>query len=210
MPWPGTVEDVFGGVHISISDIPTERTQMGTHRQTLLDDLATVVTVLRGEARVDSYHLMTRSFSLFFKDVEKCTPTGVHDALCERMVLHHVENGEVLNRNHLILFGISFGRFRVKITALPLDLEMRLCCTFRGFSTAVTALLAPCYHALLAPERLLRGAIESGVLNGMPFRVSQEHFQTNVKTNVGMGTLSWFMLSLWLHLTYNECIPMPV
>ena len=142
---------------------------MGTHRQTLLYDLTTVVTVLRGEARVDSYHLMTSSFSLFFKDVEKCAPTGVHDALCERMVLHHVENGEVLNRNHLILFGISFGRLIVKITALPLDLEMRLCCTFCGFSTAVTTLLASCYQALLAPKRLLRGAIESGVLNGMPF-----------------------------------------
>jgi hypothetical protein len=183
---------------------------MGTHRQTLLYDLATVVTVLRGEVWVDSYHLMTSSCSLFFKDVEKCAPTGVHDALCERMVLHHVENGEVLNRNHLILFGIAFGRLIVKITALPLDLEMRLCCTFRGFSTAVTTLLAPCYQALLPPERLLRGAIESGVLNGLPVRVSQEHFQTNVKTNLGMGTLRWFMLSLWLHLTDNECIPMPV
>src|SRR5947209_9875547 len=135
---------------------------MGPHRQTLLDHLATVVTVLRGEARVDSYHLMTSSFSLFFKDVEKCTPTGVHDALGECMVVHHGENAEVLNRNHLILFGIGFGRFSVKITALPLDLEMRLCCTFRGFSTAVTALLASCYHALLAPQRLLRTAIEAG------------------------------------------------
>ncbi len=142
---------------------------MGTHRQTLLDDLTTVVTVLRGEARVDSYHLMTSSCSLFFKDVEKCAPTGVHDALGERMVLHHVENAEVLNCNHLILFGISFGRLIVKITALPLDLEMRLCGTFRGFSPAVTTLLAPCYQALLAPERLLRGAIEARVLNGLPF-----------------------------------------
>ncbi len=47
---------------------------MGTHRQTLLYDLTTVVTVLRGEARVDSYHLMTSSFSLFFKDAHGFAP----------------------------------------------------------------------------------------------------------------------------------------
>ncbi len=79
---------------------------MGSHRQRFLYDLPTLVTVLRGEARVHSYHVMTSSCSLIFKDVEKRAPTGVHDALCQGMILHHVENGEVLNRNHLILSGI--------------------------------------------------------------------------------------------------------
>src|SRR5258708_39971450 len=78
------------------------------------------------------------------------------------MVLHHGENGEVLNRNHLILFGISFGRFIVKITALPLDLEMRLCCTFRGFSTAGAVLLARCLGGLVEAEGVLRVELESG------------------------------------------------
>src|SRR6266581_4243378 len=44
----------------------------------------------------------------------------------------------------------------------------------------------------------------------MPFRVSQENFQTNVKTNVRMGTLRWFMLSLWLRLTDDESIPVSI
>ena len=87
---------------------------MGSDRQTLLDDLATLVTFLAREARVHSYHLMTSSCSLLFKDVEECAPTGVQDALCQGMVLYHVEHLKLLNGNDLILFGVRFRRFKWK------------------------------------------------------------------------------------------------
>ena len=129
------------GIDITVGHIATERTDMGTHRQTLLDDLATFEALLRCEALVHSNHLMTSSLSLFTQDVEKCAPTGVHDALCQGMVLCHVENLKLLNSNHLVLLGVRFGRFEMEITALTRDLEMRLRHIFCRFPTSVTALL---------------------------------------------------------------------
>src|SRR5436189_3373244 len=92
MPWPCTCENILGGVDITISDRPTERTHMSTYRQTLLHDLTACVAVLRGEARIDSDHSMTSSSSPLFKDIEKCAPTGFKDALCQGMISDHVEN----------------------------------------------------------------------------------------------------------------------
>ena len=83
---------------------------MGPHRKRFLYNLATPVTLLRGETRVDSDHLMTSSLSLLFKDIEERAPTGIHDAFCQAMILDHVENSQLLNRNHLVLFDIAFGR----------------------------------------------------------------------------------------------------
>src|SRR6266496_1249407 len=125
---------------------------------------------------------MSSTLSLDFKYVEERAPRGVHDALGQRMIVDHVENSQLLHSDHLIVFSVWLCRLVVKIPPLPGDLEMRL----------------------------LRATIESGVLNGMPFRVSQENFQTNVKTNVRMGTLRWFMLSLWLRLTDDESIPVSI
>ena len=103
MSWPCTFEDILGGVDITISDIPAERTHMSTYRQALVHDLTACVSFLRGEARIDSDHSMTSSSSLLFKDIEKCAPTGVKDALCQGMILDHVEKLSILNSNDWIL-----------------------------------------------------------------------------------------------------------
>ena len=71
---------------------------MRTYRQTLLDDLTTLVTCLTGEARVHSYHCVPSSLSLFTQDVEEGAPTGVHDALGQGMVLDHIENTQLQQR----------------------------------------------------------------------------------------------------------------
>src|SRR5215470_11157064 len=102
MPWPSKVENVLSGVDITISEVPTERTKMRPHRQTLLHDLPTPVALLRGETRVHSNHLMPSTCSLDFKEIEECAPARVHDALCQCVILHHVENSQFLNGNHLI------------------------------------------------------------------------------------------------------------
>ena len=124
---------------------------MGPHRQTLLDHLATVVTVLRGEARVDSYHLMTSSFSLFFKDVEKCTPTGVHNGFGHMVIVHHIGDLEVFDGNRMIGISVLLGRLEMEITALTFDLQMGLRCALRGFARPQAPFLASAQRALLAP-----------------------------------------------------------
>src|SRR6266852_9850008 len=117
MPWPCTCEDILGGIGITISDRPAERTHMSPYRQTLVHDLTACVALLRGEARIHSDHLMTSSSSLLFKDSEKCAPTGVKDALCQGMIVDHVENTQLLNSNDLIAFCIRLCRLKVEVTA---------------------------------------------------------------------------------------------
>ena len=97
---------------------------MGSHRKRFLHNLATPVTLLRGETRVDSDHLMTSSLSLLFKDIEKCAPRSVHDGFRQAMILHHVEKTQLLNGNHLILLGIRASCLIMEVATLPLDFEM--------------------------------------------------------------------------------------
>ena len=70
---------------------------MGAHRQRLLDHLPTLVALLRGEARIDSNDLMTSSCGLILKDVEKCTPRGVENALRHMMIFHQVGDLKVFH-----------------------------------------------------------------------------------------------------------------
>src|SRR5712692_5718777 len=156
MPWPCTFQDILSGIDVTIGDIPTERTHMSPDRQTLLHDLTTVVALLRGEAWVHSYHLMTSSCSLLFKDVEECAPTGVQDALGQGMVLDHVENTQFLNCNHLIVFSVLLSCLIVKITALAGDFQMRLGSITSSLAAAFTAFLPTAYLALLTSECPLR------------------------------------------------------
>ena len=114
---------------------------MGTYRQRLLHDLPTCVAFLAGEARIDSSHTMPGSFSLVTEDVEKCAPTGVHDALREMVIFHHVRDLKVFNGNQLIAFGVRFRGLEMVIAALPLDLQVRLRHVLRGFTASMRAFL---------------------------------------------------------------------
>ena len=183
---------------------------MRTYRQTLLDDLTTLVTFLTGEARVHSYHCVPSSLSLFTQDVEECAPTGVHDALGQGVVLGHVENVKLLNSNHLVLFGVLFGRFEMEITALARDLEMGLRRATSSLAASMAAFLASAQLALLASQGSLRGAIEARVFYGVALTIRQKGLEANVNADVRMLTRGWFMLGRWLHLTHDEGVPMPI
>ena len=183
---------------------------MGSHRQRFLHDLPTFVAFLRGETRVHSDHLMTSSCSLIFKDSEECAPASVHDALCQGMILYHVENSQLLNRDQLIAFCIQFGCLIVKVSALTGNLEMGLCRTTGGLTASVTSLFAPTQSALFASQRLLRRAIEARVLNSTAFRVSQEGFQAYIDADGRMRAFIWSMFGMGLSLTDKQRIPMTV
>jgi hypothetical protein len=186
MPWPGTSQNILGGIDITISDIPTERTQMRTDRQGFLHDLATSAALLRGEARIDSDHLMPSTCSLDFKDSEKRAPTGIHDALCQGMILDHIQYLKLLNSDHLIVQSILLGCLIVEIAALPLDLQMRLRGTASSLATARAALLTPCYRTLFAPERFLQGARVPWVLDRLSFAISQKRQEAHINADSRM------------------------
>jgi hypothetical protein len=115
---------------------------MGTNRQTLLYNLTTSVTFLRGVTGVHSNNCVPSSLSLFTQNVEEGAPTSVHDALCQGMILDHVENAQLLHRDHLVLFGIAFGGLIMEVTALTGNLEMRLCRTTSSLAASVRTFLA--------------------------------------------------------------------
>ncbi len=183
---------------------------MGPHRQRLLDDFPALRAGLRSITGVHSDYLMSSTLSLGFKDIEKRTPTGVHDALSEMMVFHHPLNIQILYGNMMILFSILFGGLEMKVTSLALDLEMGVCGTLGGDASSLAALRSSCDRALLAPQRLVTLAVVAWVLDAVAFAVRQEGLQTHIETDIRMLAGAWGMLLLWLRLTDDEGIPVPI
>ncbi len=210
MPWPGNFEYILSGVDIPILNVATERTDMRPDTQRLLHNLPTLIAFLRGVAGVHSNDLMSSTLSLGSENIEERAPGGVHDAFREMMVFDHPTDGQVLNGNMMELFGVLFSDLVVEITALALDLQMRVCRTLGSLAASLRPLLPTCYRALLAPERLLALAVVVWVLDGVAFRVREERFQPDIDTDIGMLAHAWGMLLLWFSLAHNQSIPMAV
>jgi hypothetical protein len=183
---------------------------MGSHRKRFLHNLATFEALLRGEARVDSYHCVPSSFSLFTQDSKKRAPRGVHDALCQGMVLYYIENNQVLNSDHVIAFGILLSRLILEVSALTGNLEMGLGCALCSFPASVTALLTPAHHPLLASQGVTRGAIEARVRNGVAFTIGQEGLQPYINADVRMRTVNGRMRRRRVSLTDDESVPVSI
>ena len=183
---------------------------MGAHRQRFLHDLSTLVTFLAGEARVHSNHLMSSVLSFGREDIEKRAPTGVHDAFGEMVILYHVTDRQVFNDYALIALGIRLSHFEMVISTLTLDLQMGFRNVPGSLATAMTALLSSAKGPLLAPQGLLRGAIEPRVLNRLSKRVRQEGLEPHVKANIRMLAHGGQMLVLWSRLADDEGVPMSI
>src|SRR5437667_11701245 len=76
MPWPCNFENILGGIYITVGNVPTERTDMGSYRQSLLHYLTTFEPLHRCEARIDSNDCLPLSLSLFTQDAHECPSTG--------------------------------------------------------------------------------------------------------------------------------------
>ena len=183
---------------------------MRPDRQTLLHNLPALVTFLTGETGVHSNDLMTSSCSPIFKDIKELTPAGVENALGQMVIFHHSGNLQVFNGKVMIAFSIRFCGLEMVISALPVDLEMRLGNVLGSLTPSVAAFLAAAHGALLPSECPLRGAIKARVLNSVPFRVGQEGLEPDIKANVRVLTCTWQMLMLWLCFADNQGIPMPI
>src|SRR6266496_3275228 len=60
---------------------------------------------------------------------------------------------------------------------------------------------------LIAPQGLLRGTIETWVLNGVTLTIRQERLEPNVNADDRMFAESWLMFGIWLRLTDDERVP---
>ena len=183
---------------------------MGSDRQTLWYDLPTLVAFLRGETGVHSDDLMSSTLSLNFKNVEERAPRDVHDALGQRMIVDHVENSQLLNSDHLIVFSVRLGRLIVKIPPLPGDLEMGLRRAPSSFTASMRPLFASTYRPLLASQGLLRATIEARGFDGMALTIRQERFESDINPDGRMRAVRGSMFSPWLRLTDDESIPVSI
>lgn len=183
---------------------------MGSYRQTFLYNLPALVTLLTGETRVHSDHTMSSTCSLGSEDVEERAPGGVYDGFRKMMVLHHVEDMQVLNSDMVIGLSVLLSNFEMMISTLTANLQVCFSNIASGFAPSTAFFLAPGQLTLLAPEYLLRRAIEARVRNGLPFRVCKEGCESNVKTNIRMLTGGWKVLVSWFRLTDDERIPLPI
>jgi hypothetical protein len=183
---------------------------MSSHRQALLHDLPTLVTLLAGETRAHSNHLMTSSCSLLFEDVEKCAPTGVQDGFGKVVVLDHVAYRQVFYHDTMIALRIGLGGLEMMITSLPIDLQMRLGSIMGRLAPPMTAFLAAAQLTLLPSQSFLRSAIEARILNAVTITIGEKGFEPNVKTNISMLTHRGKMVRSGFGFTHDQGIPMSI
>lgn len=183
---------------------------MRTYTQGFLNHLTTLETSLARVSRVHSYHLMSGTFSLGFKKIEKQTPRGIVNAFRKVMVFSHPTHVQMFNANMLVLFCIGLGSFEEKVSTLTLDFQMRLGNVLCCFLSSMGTFLTTAQGALLASKCFLRGAVVARILNCLPLRVSQEGLETNIYANIGMLAGAGEVFVLRLSLAHNEGIPMPI
>ena len=183
---------------------------MCTNTQGLLHKLPTVATCLCREAWVHSDDLMTSSCSLVFKDGEELAPRGVQDGFRQLMVLDHSGDSKVFDHEMVIVLGVLLRHLELMVTALTVDLQMGLGYGLRSLTLAMAALLAATHGALLASQRLLRGAIEARVLNRTALAIGEERLQSDINADVRMLARRGEMLSMRFRLAHKQGVPMSI
>ena len=153
---------------------------MRTNTQGFLNNLTAVIALLRRVTGVHSYDCVSSTFSLGREDSEELSPASIVNTDRVVMVLDHVSDAQVFYDDMMITICVLFCYFELVVSSLPIDLEMGLRGTPRGFTAAMTPLLASTHRTLLTPESLLRCAIGTRVLNRVPFTIGKEDFQTHV------------------------------
>lgn len=183
---------------------------MCTNTQGLVNKPSTGATYLCGKAGVHSNHLMSSVCSSGFKDREELTPTSITNRFGKVVVLHQIGDLQVLYRNAVVGLRIVFRHFEMEVSALTADLEMGLCRALGSLTAPVRPFLATAQCALLASQSTLTLAVVPWIVYRVALRVSEKRFQSHINADIGMFTWGWKMLSMWLRLTDDQGIPMPI
>src|SRR5262249_37657441 len=155
---------------IAVGNIPALRTDMRSHRQRLLNILATPRTLLGGEARIDSDDLTTSTCSLVYQDCQKRAPRGVQNALCQSAP-RQATDSQVFDDDGVVCIRIPLRRLEVKVSALALNFQMGLCRAARHLTAAVAPGSAGAQAPLLAAQGRLAGPKETRVLDRLSLAV---------------------------------------
>ncbi len=183
---------------------------MGTNRQTLLHQFATLEALLCGVAGVHLDHLMTGSFGLISKDVDELAPTRIQDGLGKMVIVRHPLDVQLFGRNELIALCVRFGCFEMEIAPLAFDLQMGLCGTSGRFASSLALFLASGKHALLASEGGLTFTIEPRIIYAGALTINQEGRESHINADSRVATDGRFVCGALLRFTNNEGIPVMI
>jgi hypothetical protein len=136
--------------------------------------LATGTTLLCGIARVNPYYLAPGTFSLECKYQDKRYPPSIINALC-KIAMHHSTDRKILNNDNSIPICVMLCGLEVKVLALALNIQVRLCKVLYRLAPVTTSLYAPTYDPLLAPKCGLTLAIVARVFHHATIAICQEH-----------------------------------
>ena len=90
-----SVQNVHGGIFVSVQDESTDRANMGAHRQALLDPCTTGGTILRGELWGDGNDGDLMQVPIVLHPLQEGAPTGIADTLREMTVAHQIADLQV-------------------------------------------------------------------------------------------------------------------
>jgi hypothetical protein len=185
---------------------------MGTYRETFLYDFPTSMAFLRCEASRNLYHLMTSPRSLISKYLDKGSPTGIGNTLCQMMILEHAVDIQVFYADAFIALCVGFGGLEEEVAALAFDFEMGFGAIARCLASSPAPLLASAELALLAAQSVLTIAVIARIGNRRAVGINQEVFQADIEANsrMGAGSRCFLVGFLFCRLTDNKSIPVAV
>jgi hypothetical protein len=135
------LENVAGGVLVSVHDKSTGRTDVGAHTQTLLDECATSTTVLAGVVwgNFDGWYPM--ECSIVVDPGNELSLSSIIDGRGEMSVLDHISNLQIFIGNQVVRRDERIRFFPSEVFTLPLNFEMCSGYLLTGFKAILGPLL---------------------------------------------------------------------
>ncbi len=171
---------------------------MGPHAQCLLHPEATAGTILRGEARRDSYHWDTMQCPIVADPAEEPIPARITDGLGKVTVLDEVGHLQVFKGNQVVRRDERTGSLCCEVFTLPLDFEVALRQSFDGLLAILGTLLLARDAPIQPREFLLRFAQVAWVGDGGAFGVRREGFEAHIDADLCAGR-DVYNLAVCLH-----------
>ena len=157
---------------------------MNTNRQVFWNNPPTTTAYLGGVGRVHGDHLNTGAFSLVFKHLPEQSKSCIMRGQGQVSVSVHETQGEVFNRDQVVLGHKPGADLMQIIRPLMGDPFMQTGDLVIGFSLAAAAIDLPGGMSLEAPQFGQAFPQPAGVLDQFPSREGRQALQTHIDTNL--------------------------
>src|SRR5260370_11530404 len=180
----GFMQNVESSVMIAVQNHATAMTDMCPNAERFLHDGATLAAFLTGVVGWHSDDGDIMQEPIAGKPLQKYSPSGVMNALCQFAVADDIADLKGLIGNQVARRDQRGCMFGGKIFALPLDFQMLLGECFPRLLSIGRFLLFARKASLEPPQLLLSFAVVARVGDGISFGVGQKAFEPDIYTNL--------------------------